>query len=80
MIHGLVQCAVCGQMWNPLDPGIAYRSLDLRWMCADEGPCHGRAIERTTELDRRRMQRGLDKAWDAIDAVIKKAQQEGWRI
>lgn len=73
MIHGLVQCCVCGQMRNPLDRGVHYRSLDLRWMCADERACHDRAIARTTELDRRRMYRALADVWEQLE-------RQGWRI
>ena len=79
----LVQCAVCGQLHNPMDPAVHYRSLKpdgqpdapggMKWQCADERACHGRAIARTTDLDRRRMFRALDAAWAALE-------KNGWRI
>lgn len=73
MIHGLVQCCVCGLLHNPLDRAIRYRSLDLRWMCADERACHDRVIARTDDLTRRRMLRALDAAWERLE-------KDGWRV
>jgi len=73
MIHGLVQCCVCGQFYSPLDRAVQYRSLDLRWMCSAERDCHNRAIARTTARDRAAMYRALNDVFDQLE-------RDGWRI
>jgi hypothetical protein len=37
-----VACCICGQVWDPRDPGVLYRSLDRAWWCDDETACTDR--------------------------------------
>ncbi len=55
----VVFCAIDGQQWDALDPGVRYVHGDGRWECADEVAC----------FDRRSMQWALDVAWAAVDAA-----------
>jgi hypothetical protein len=41
-VHVHVFCLVCGQKWDPSDPGVLYRSADRQWWCADEVACRSR--------------------------------------
>jgi hypothetical protein len=52
-------CEICGKPWDALDPGIRYIHGDGRWECTDEIVC----------FDRASLQRGLDRAWSAVDAA-----------
>jgi hypothetical protein len=53
----VVFCAIDGQQWDALDPGVRYVHGDGRWECVDEVAC----------FDRRAMQRGLAEAWAVVD-------------
>ncbi len=73
-----VLCCVCGQLWDARDPGIAYRSLDRRWQCADGHACLAwarRAVllhaslersPRTSTEDMARMWAALAESWAAL--------------
>jgi hypothetical protein len=52
-----VFCAIDGQRWDALDPGVRFVHGDGRWECVDEVAC----------FDRRALQRGLDEAWRVLD-------------
>jgi len=66
----MVTCIVCGKCWNPMVPGVLYRSGDLRWMCADETACRAR-IQAQAAADVQAMWRALDKCWERLE-------REGW--
>ena len=38
----VVYCAIDGQQWDALDPGVRYVYGDGRWECADEVACFDR--------------------------------------
>jgi hypothetical protein len=49
----VVFCAIDGQQWDALDPGVRFVHGDGRWECVDEVACFGRlhATPPPLELD-----------------------------
>jgi hypothetical protein len=83
-----VRCCVCGQLWNPGDKRVLYRSMDHKWWCADHSACTeradailiARAGDETTPDQLAAMYRGLNVAWDILFRRIDSLQKDGWRI
>ena len=63
----VVRCCICDLSWLPAQPGVLYRSADRRWWCRNERECRNRVRLRALELAA--MQRGLDRAWSALDVA-----------
>jgi hypothetical protein len=74
-----VTCCICGQLWNPADTRVDYRSLDRRWWCADETDCTARRARieaqaiATPAADLAAMYRALDQVWAELE-------QQGWKV
>ena len=54
-----VWCAICGHLWDALDPAVRFVYGDGRWECQDETQCFGRLSIR----------RALDSASEPLHAV-----------
>ena len=54
-----VWCAICGHLWDALDPAVRFVYGDGRWECADEVQCFAR----------RAIRAALDSASEPLRAV-----------
>ena len=60
-----VFCHICGCRWDARDPAVRFIHGDGSWECYDEPAC----------FDRAAIQRGLDRAWAALEAAQRPALQ-----
>jgi hypothetical protein len=77
-----VTCCICGQLWNPADPRVDYRSIDRRWWCADETDCTDRRA-RMARLEAHGTSTPpgtLAAMYRALDQVWAELEQQGWRV
>jgi hypothetical protein len=63
----VVFCAIDGQQWDALDPGVRFVHGDGRWECVDEVACTGRRAEQQAGWPG--MDPGLAFTEDAVAAL-----------
>ena len=82
-IERVAVCCICGRVWDAMDPGVQYRSLDLKWWCTDETSCTSTAAANEAATGHRTTSpETLAAMWaalDAADVTYQKMLDEGWR-